>query len=81
MNNLASEIAIDKLIFECHVPQEQIDMRISARYAQILEAHPFFKTWKTRLGLYHIVSKYLKTLNNRKAVKTWCHHEQILQSV
>ena len=71
MNNLASEIAIDKLFFACYVPQEQIDIRISARYVQILEAVPFFKRWKTRVVSSHIASKYLKTLDNRKAVKIW----------
>ena len=49
MSNLASETTIDKLAFARDVLEAQIDARIAARDAQILEADSFFKALKTRL--------------------------------
>lgn len=51
---------VEKLAFARDVLQEQIDARIAARDAQILESDPFFKARKTRL-----LAKYVGGLGFR----------------
>ena len=60
MNNCASETDIEKLSFARDVLQEQIDARVAARDAKMLETDPFCKARKTRL-----LAKYVGALGFR----------------
>ena len=57
---LTTTADIEKLVFARDVLQEQIDARVAARDAQILEADPFIKARKTRL-----LAKYVGGLGFR----------------
>ena len=60
MDTVISTAAIEKLAFARDVLQEQIDARVAARDAQILEADSFFKARKTKL-----LAKYVGALGFR----------------
>ena len=60
MDTATSTSAIEKLAFARDVLQEQINERIAARNAQILEADSFFKARKTKL-----LAKYVGALGFR----------------
>ena len=60
MDTVTSTSAIEKLAFARDVLQEQIDARVAARDAQILEADSFFKARKTKL-----LAKYVGALGFR----------------
>ena len=60
MNNCASVTDIEKLVFARDVLQEQIDARVAARDAKILETDPFCKVRKTKL-----LAKYVGALGFR----------------
>jgi hypothetical protein len=60
MDTVISTAAIEKLAFACDVLQEQIDARVAARDAKILEADPFCKARKTQL-----LAKYVGALGFR----------------
>ena len=60
MNTATSTSAIEKLVFARDVLQEQIDARVAARDAKILETDPFCKVRKTKL-----LAKYVGALGFR----------------
>ena len=60
MDDISIVADIEKLVLARDVLQEQIDARVAARDAQILETDPFFKARKTRL-----LAKYVGGLGFR----------------